>query len=52
MNGKSLIETPFPEEEEFYSNLTMGNIADADYMHAKSVCKSFKIKYLGECYDL
>ena len=30
----------------------MGNIADADYMHAKSVCKNFEIKYLGECYDL
>ena len=51
MNGKRLIETSFPEKEEFYSNLIMANIADADYMHAKSVCKDFEIKYLGKYYD-
>ena len=30
----------------------MGDITDADYMHAKRVCKDFEIKNLGECYDL
>ena len=45
-------ETTLPEKEEFYSNLNMEDITDADYMHAKRVCKDFEIKYLGECYDL
>ena len=30
-------ETSLPEKEEFYSNLNMGDITDADYMHAKRV---------------
>ena len=30
----------------------MEDIADADYMHAKRVCKDFEIKNLGECHDL
>ena len=32
-------ETSLPEKKEFYSNLTMENIADADYIHAKRVSK-------------
>ena len=31
-------ETALPEKEEFYSNLNMEDIADADYMHVKRVC--------------
>ena len=42
-------ETTLPEKEEFYSNL---NITDADYIHAKRVCKDFEIKNLGVCHDL
>ena len=30
----------------------MEDITDADYMHAKRVCKDFEIKNLGECHDL
>ena len=30
--------------EEFYNNLNMEDIVDVDYMHAKSVCKDFKLK--------
>ena len=33
-----------PEKEEFYSNLNMEDITDADYMHTKRVCKDFVIK--------
>ena len=40
------------EKEEFYSNLNMEDIADADYMHAKRVCKDFEIKNIGEYHDL
>ena len=45
-------ETTLPEKEEFYSNLNMEDIADADYMHAKRVRKDFKIKDLGKYHDL
>ena len=41
-----------PEREEFYSNLNMEYITDADYMHAKRACKDFDIKDLGEYHDL
>ena len=45
-------ETTLPEKEEFYSNLNMEDITNADYMHAKRVCKDFEIKYLGEYHVL
>ena len=31
-------ETLLPEKEEFYSNLNMEDITDADYIHQKRVC--------------
>ena len=37
-------EKTIPEKEEFYSNLNMEDITDADYMHGTRVCKDFKIK--------
>ena len=45
--GKSL-----PGKEDFYSNLNMEEIADADYAHVKRICKYFKIKTLEEYHDL
>ena len=39
-------------KEEFYSRLNMEDIPDADYTHAKVVCKDFEIKDLGEYHDL
>ena len=44
-------ETLLPEKEDFYSHLNMEDITDADYAHAKTVCKDFKIKDLGEYHD-
>ena len=49
---EKIYETTLPEKEEFYSNINMEDITDADYMHAKRVCKDFKIKNLGEYNDL
>ena len=40
------------EKEEFYSNVNMEDITDADYMHAKIASKDFEIKKLGEYHDL
>ena len=45
-------EITLPEKEEFCSNLNMEDITDADYMHAKRVCKGFEIKHLGEYHGL
>ena len=45
-------ETTLPEKEEFYRNLDMEDITDADYMHAKRVCTDFEIKNFGEYHDL
>ena len=39
------------EKDEFYGNLYMEDITDADYMHAKRVCKDFEIKQLGKYHD-
>ena len=40
------------EKEDFYSKLNTGDITDADYAHAKRVCKGFKIRNLGDYHDL
>ena len=45
-------ETSLPEKEETYSNLNMEDITNADYVHAKRVCKDFEIKHSGEYHDL
>ena len=45
-------ETSLPYKEAFYSNLNMEDITDTDYRHANKVFKEFKIKHLGEYYDL
>ena len=49
---KKFNETSLPGKEEFYRNLNMEDITNVDYTHAKGVCKYFKIKNLGEYYDL
>ena len=49
---ESLIKQNYLNKKEFYSNLSMEDITDADYIHAKRVCKNFEIKKLGEYHDL
>ena len=44
-------ETSLPEKG-FYSYLNMKNLTGVDYAHVKRICKDFKMKYLGEYYDL
>ena len=43
-NSTSLPKTSLPEKEDFYSYLNMEDITNADYTHAKRVCKDFEIK--------
>ena len=38
--------------EEFYSNLNMEDITDADCIHVKRVCNSLETKKLDEYHDL
>ena len=45
-------ETPILEKEDFYLNLNMEDITDADYAHAKRVCKDFEKKNLGKSHHL
>ena len=49
---KKFNEKCLPEKEDFYSHLNMKEYTDADYAHAKQVCKDFEIKKLGEYHDL
>ena len=51
-HSKKFNETSLPGKEDFYNHLNMEDITDADYVHAKRVCKDFEIKYLGEYHDL
>ena len=45
-------EISLSEMQDFYSNLNMEDIPDADYMDAKRACKAFQIKDLGQYHDL
>ena len=45
-------EILLPDKEDFYCHLNMEDINDADYIHAKIVCKDFKISNLGKYHDL
>ena len=36
-------ETLLPDKKEFYSNLTMENITDADYKNTKRIWEDFRI---------
>ena len=51
-NWEKFNETSLPDEEEFYSNLNMEDITDADHVHTKRVCKDFEIKHLEEYHYL
>ena len=51
-NWERVDETLLPNEEAFYSNLSMEDITDTDYRHAYKVFKEYKLKHLGEYHDL
>ena len=45
-------EKLIPRKELFYSNLTLENISEVDYMHANNVFKTFELNNLGDYHDL
>ena len=45
-------ETLLLEKENFHSHLSIEDVTDADYAHAKRVCKNFEIKNVAKYYDL
>ena len=49
---KNLVKHYYQKKMILYSEINMEDITDADYMHAKRVCKDFEIKNVGEYYDL
>ena len=53
MNGwEKFNKTSLPKKENLYSHLSMEDITDVDYVHAKRVSKNFSIKNTGEYHDL
>ena len=49
MNGlEKFIDISLPDKKYFYGHLSMEDIAEEDYTHAKRVCKDFEIKILSE----
>ena len=47
MIGKNSMRYHYLKNKFFYSHLNMEDFTDADYAHAKIVCKDFEIKNLG-----
>ena len=45
-------EELIPSKESFYSSLTLENITEVDYIHAKNIFKTFKLNNLGDYHDL
>ena len=45
-------EKIIPSKELFYSNLTLENISEVDYMHANNIFKIFELNNLGNYHDL
>ena len=45
-------KTSIPNKESFYSNLTMENITETDYILSNNVFKTFKLNNLGDYHDL
>ena len=45
-------EKIIPSKESFYSNLTLENITEVDYIHANIVFKTFELNNLGDYHDL
>ena len=50
--GKDLINHHYQIKKAFYSELRLKNITDKDYTHAQKVFEEFKLKNLGNYYDL
>ena len=46
------VETSLQEKKEFYNKLTMEDIADIGYKHAKLVREDFGIQNLGAHHDI
>ena len=51
MIGENSMKHHDLKKKKFYSHLNMEDITDADYAHAKRVCKGFKIENLVDYHD-
>ena len=51
MIGKNSIKNHYRKKNDFYSHLIMEHVTEADYVHAKRVCKDFETKTLREYHD-
>ena len=51
-NWEKFNETSLSEKEDLFGHLNMEDTTDADYPHAKRVCKELEIKKFGDYHDL
>ena len=51
-NWERFSETLVPNKKDFYSNLIMEDITEADYKHPKRAWEDFEIKNRGQYNDL
>ena len=42
-NWEKFSKISLPEKEDYYSHISIEDITNANYMHAKRVCKDFEI---------
>ena len=52
INNWQRFNETLPGEKDFYSNLTMEAVTNADYKHGKRVWEDFRMQNLDEYYDL
>ena len=52
MIGKNSMKHHYLNEKDFYTHLNVEERTDADYAHAKVICKELKIKNLEQNHDL
>ena len=51
-NLEKFDETSLPDKKVFYSELNLEDIIDKDYTHAQKVFEEFRLKNVGDYYDL
>ena len=50
--GKSSVKHHYLKKRDLYRHPSLEDISDADYRHAKIICKDFEIQNVGEYHNL
>ena len=52
MDNLEKFDETLPDKKVFYSELNLEDIIDKDYTHAQKVFEEFRLKNVGDYYDL